>query len=427
VDRSVTGRPDSSSDDGTPLADDGTPLADDGVPPVGDPGVPAQVDDAGTPPPGDDVRRRVLARRRRRRWGLAALVVVFTGTFAAGSFVRLPYFTVAPGSVRNTEALISVEGATTFPDDEGELGYLTVSFSQATPFHLVRAWIDDDIEILDEGAALGGRGRDENQQINRQMMDTAKDVATAVALRSLGFEVNIVGSGAVVIRIEPGTPADGSLSPGDTVVGVDGRVVTTSLELTEALGAARPGQTVVLDVQRAAAALSAHGGGLPGTALPPEAVTVTLAAWPDDPARPLLGVQTTTRDLTYDFPFNVTIDSGNVIGPSAGLAFALGIVDVLTPGSLTGGRNVAITGTISLNGSVGRVGGVQQKAAAALGAGATVLIVPSEEADLARARVGDRMEVVPVDTFLDALEALARISGDRSVLDIVEAQQPAAA
>jgi Lon-like protease len=369
----------------------------------------------------------VLARRRRRGWRITAMAVLVFGVVVAGSFVRLPYYTVAPGSMRNTEALISVQGAPAYADDAGDLGYLTVSFMQATPFGMVRAWADSDIEVLSESDALGGRGRDENQQINRQMMDNAKDVAAAVALRSLGYDVRVVGSGAVVIRIEPGTPADGVLSPGDTIVGVNDSVVTTSLELTEALGAASPGTEVELEVQRASAAMSVHGGGLPAPDLPTEAVRVTLASWPDDSQRPLLGVQTTTRDLAYDFPFTVTIDSGNVIGPSAGLAFALGIVDVLTPGSLTGDRKVAVTGTIALNGDVGRVGGVPQKAAAAEGAGATVILVPEDEADAARQRVGGRLEVVPVATFTDALEALARISGDRTVLDIVQGQQATAA
>jgi Lon-like protease len=386
----------------------------------------AETDD-GVVHPAERIRGAVEARRRRTRWWMVTTAVVLAAVVVAGSFVRLPYYTVAPGSVRNTESLISVEGAPTYPDDAGELGYLTVSFMQATPFAMVRAWVDGDIEVLDEGTALGGRRRDENQELNRQMMDSAKDVATAVALRSLGYDVRVVGSGAVVVRIESGTPADGALSPGDTIVGVDGRAVTTSLELTEALGAATAGQQVVLDVQRVSAAVSVHGGGLPGTDLPVDKVTVILGAWPDDPARPLLGVQTTSRDLSYDFPFPVVIDSGNVIGPSAGLAFALGIVDVLTPGNLTGGRKVAVTGTISLNGVVGRVGGVPQKSAAALGAGATVLLVPVDEADAAIARVGDQMEVVPVATFTEALEALARISGDRSVLDSMEAGQLAAA
>jgi Lon-like protease len=375
----------------------------------------------------EELRRDTQAARRRRAWRITAFAVAIFTVVMIGSFVRLPYFTVAPGSVRNTEALISVQGAPSYPDTTGELGYLTVSFMQATPFGMVRAWIDGDIEVLSEQDALGGRDRNENQEINRQMMSNAKDVATAVALRTLGYDVQVVGSGAIVIRIQPDTPADGLLSPGDTIVGVDGAAVTTSIDLTDALGAATPGQEVVLEVQRASAAMAVHGGGLPSPDLPVDQVRVTLGAWPDDPERPLLGVQTTTRDLTYDFPFTVTIDSGNVIGPSAGLAFTLAIVDVLTPGSLTGDRKVAVTGTISLNGDVGRVGGVSQKSAAALGVGADVLLVPVEEADVARQRVGDSIEVVPVATFIEALEALARLSGDRSVLDLIEREQSLAA
>jgi PDZ domain-containing protein len=107
------------------------------------------------------------------------------------------------------------------------------------------------------------------------------------------------------------------------------------------------------------------------------------------------------------------------------LAFTLAVIDVLTPGNLTGGSTVAVTGTISPSGQVGRVGGVPQKAAAAMGAGATVYLVPVDEAEQARTRAGDAMEVVPVATLDEALAYLATISGDTSVVDMVAANRAA--
>jgi PDZ domain-containing protein len=107
------------------------------------------------------------------------------------------------------------------------------------------------------------------------------------------------------------------------------------------------------------------------------------------------------------------------------LAFTLAVIDVLTPGNLTGGSTVAVTGTISPSGQVGRVGGVPQKAAAAMGAGATVYLVPVDEAEQARRRAGDAMEVVPVATLDEALAYLATISGDTSVVDMVAANRAA--
>ena len=371
----------------------------------------------GAPQPDlpDDGARRGLSRRHRR---LAALVAVGVVVGLLGTFWRLPYYTLSPGSLRNTPPLITVEGAPTFTDD-GELGYLTVSFAQATPFSLVRAWIDDDIEVLDEATALGGRNLDENRALNARLMDNAKETATAVALDALGYDVELLGTGAAIVAVESETPAAGVLEVGDVVVGIDGTVVGTSGELTAAITALAVGTEVTLEVERHDAGSVAPEGTEPAPVV--EQVALTLGARPDDPAVAYLGVRSATRDGTWDLPFEVSVDSGNVIGPSAGLAFTLGIIDVLTPGSLTGGRVVAVTGTISPGGDVGVVGGVAQKAATAIGAGAGVYLVPAVELEAAEGRSAGAMEVVGVGTLLDALEALAEITGDRSVLDRVAA------
>ena len=365
--------------------------------------------------------------RRRVDWRVAGGVAVVVAVLLVGAFWRVPYFTVAPGSLRATEPLISVEGAPTYPDDAGEIGYLTVTFGQTTPFGLVRAWIDGDIEVLSEDQALGGLNRDENREVNEALMTNAKDTATAVALDALGYDVELLGTGSIVINVEDGTPAVGVVQPGDVIVSVDGEPVTTAVELTELLALAVPGQEVLLGVQpQSASMMVGHAGSQPPASTEPEReVSVTLAERPDEPGRAYLGVRSATRDATYNLPFEVTIDSGNVIGPSAGLAFTLAVIDVLTPGNLTGGRTVAVTGTISPSGQVGRVGGVPQKAAAAMGAGATVYLVPVDEAEQARTRAGDTMEVVPVATLDEALAYLATLSGDTSVVDIVAANRAA--
>lgn len=359
-------------------------------------------------------RRWPVRRRRRLSLALAGVAVLLL----VGTFWRLPYYTLSPGSLRNTPPLVTVEGAPTYSDD-GELGYLTVSFAQATPFSLLRAWVDEDIEVLDEETALGGRDLDENRALNARLMDNAKDTATAVALDALGYEVELLGTGAAIVGVEPSTPAAGVLQLGDVVVGVDGSPVTTSAELTDEMLARPPGTPVALRVERHDASVVAPEGSASDPVL--EDVTLTLAARPDDPTLAYLGVRSATRDATWDLPFVVEVDSGNVIGPSAGLAFTLGIIDVLTPGSLTGGQVVAVTGTITPSGDVGIVGGVPQKAATAIGAGARIYLVPSVEVPVAAARAGGAMEVVGVANLLEALEALAELTGDRSVVDRVTA------
>jgi len=127
----------------------------------------------------------------------------------------------------------------------------------------------------------------------------------------------------------------------------------------------------------------------------------------------MLGITLSPSDLVdYDLPIDVSIDSDRVGGPSAGLAFALAIVDVLTPGELTGGANVATTGTIRIDGSVGRVGGVKQKTFAALESDVELFIVPIDEEEEARSFAGDAMRVVGVETLDDAIEALSELGGN---------------
>ena len=126
-------------------------------------------------------------------------------------------------------------------------------------------------------------------------------------------------------------------------------------------------------------------------------------------------MSSTTRDLDYHLPFQVTVDSGAVGGPSAGLAFTLGIMDVLTPDSITGGHKVATTGTINADGTVGPVGGVHQKTIAVRESGAELFLVPSSEYDEAEKYAGS-LRVEKVDTVDDALRVLATIGGGTDVI-----------
>ena len=127
----------------------------------------------------------------------------------------------------------------------------------------------------------------------------------------------------------------------------------------------------------------------------------------DDPERAIIGIRDLEeRFVDFDFPIDVTIDSGNVGGPSAGLAFTLAVLDVLTPGELTGGHRVAVTGTMALDGTVGPVGGGAQKAITVRDGGYEAFLVPSDELEEVKAAVGDDLEVIAVDTLAEALEAL---------------------
>ena len=348
-------------------------------------------------------------RRIKRRWYvLGATVVIITVAVVAAALIKVPYYLLSPGSVRATEDLIQVDGAQTYPQD-GQVGYTTVSVQHATALGWLVAHLDDSITIYPEKAILGSSTPSENRQQNLQMMTDSKETAAAVALTKLGYDVNVTGTGAVVVQVAGTTddpaPATNILTVGDTIVSVGDTPITKSDELVTAMGAHKPGDVVELGVQ------PYKQDGSRTT----EARSVTLGARPDDASKAFLGVSSSTRDLDYHLPFQVSVDSGQVGGPSAGLAFTLGIMDVLTPDSITGGHKVATTGTINPDGTVGPVGGVHQKTIAVRDSGAELFLVPSSEYDEAEKYAGS-LRVEKVDTVDDALKVLATLGGGTDVI-----------
>jgi PDZ domain-containing protein len=339
----------------------------------------------------------VRARGNTRRIVAAVTLGLLAAFLVGAALVPLPYYLFKPGSVRDTEPLIAVNGTEVYASD-GSISYTTVSLRQASLLGLVQGWIDDDIDVFERDRVLQGRDVDENRQVNLRMMDDSKQVATQVALERLGYEVDVT-VGEVVVEVSDGMPADGVLEVGDIITAIDGEAFDDDADLPRLLSDEPPGDTIAATVQ------GAGGGG-------ERTIELALAAAPDDPDRGIIGVRLANVVLDYDFPVEVEIDTGDVGGPSAGLAFTLAIIDDLTPGDLTGGTRVAVTGTISGDGTVGPVGGTGQKAAAARQAGITLFLVPSDDYDAAVARAGDDLEVVAVDTLDEALAALENQGGN---------------
>jgi PDZ domain-containing protein len=329
-----------------------------------------------------------------------------TAFVVSAAVVPLPWYAFRPGSVRDTEPLVTVGGDTpTYPAD-GSIGYTTVSLRQTTLFGLIQGWLDDDVDIHPEDEVLGNRSSDENRSFNLQLMDNSKNVATQVALERLGYRVRVTSSGSTVLRVEPGSAAEGKLEVGDTIVAVGGERINDPEDLPNLMGDAAPGDRVTVTVES-----------LDGDR---RDVTMRLQASPDDPRKGIMGVMVQPRDLHYDFPVDVQIETGDVGGPSAGLAFTLAILDDLTPGELTGGERVAVTGEILADGTVGPIGGTAQKAAAVRQEGIGTFLVPRADYRDALTRAGD-VNVVPVDDLDDALHALADLGGNADDLPRVGA------
>jgi PDZ domain-containing protein len=233
--------------------------------------------------------------------------------------------------------------------------------------------------------------------------------------------------------VTPGLPADGLVESGETIIGLDGQPIEVWEDVVGLMRAHRPGDTVEVEVEdealerrtvhaevisRCEAAAIEHDR-LERLADEAEAAGEPAEPVPDLPEctaeleeSAIFGVIGSTRDLEFDFPVDVSIDAGDVIGPSAGLAFTLAVLDVLTPGELTGGARVATTGTINLDGSIGPVGGVRQKTVAVREADIDVFLVPSVEYEQAAAEAGDDLTVVAVDTLDEALAALDELGGN---------------
>lgn len=382
------------------MAESGTDTGTD--PRIGRPAAPGAAGWPAGPGDGRDARSR---RRTAGRVG-GAIVLVVLLVVLAGTVVRLPYVIISPGDATPVGGVVEVAGAPTFPA-EGELLFLTVSVSTRDPnvWRTLRAWLDDDRELRRKEDYLGTNTREEERQLNVALMEQSQLEATRVALEYLGYTVAVSGRGALVVAVLDDGPASGVLRAGDVVVAVDGRPITLGEELGAAVRRVPPGSTVVLTVARDGQRTD---------------VAVETGTAPEGPyaGQAFLGVSVATDDLTYDFPVDVRIDTGRVGGPSAGLAFSLAIIDEMTPGDLTGGAEVAVTGTIAGDGQVGPVGGVPQKAVTARQAGADLMLVPASEVEQARDRAG-RMAVVGVSTLEEALAALEAAGGDPVVLDEV--------
>jgi Lon-like protease len=229
--------------------------------------------------------------------------------------------------------------------------------------------------------------------MNVEAMADSKTTAQVLALRQLGY--TNLGVGAEVVDVQADMPAGPILKAGDVIVAIDGKKVASSSDAVAAIRARAPGDTLRMRVER-------------GTAAPFDAQAVLAA----DEGRPLLGVRLTTK---IKLPFEINIDSGRVVGPSAGLAYGLELLDLLTPGELTGGTSVAVTGELLSDGTVGPIGGVAQKAVAVRRAGIKVFLVPKENEAEARAHAGKNLEIRGVANFDEALKALGALEGSNAL------------
>ncbi|TVT16071.1 PDZ domain-containing protein [Amycolatopsis acidiphila] len=346
-----------------------------------------------TPPPSGGKRLT------RRGWTvlLSALLVIAFGL--TGAFVRVPYVAIGPGPTYDTlgqaggAPVIQISGRQTYPT-AGELRMTTVSLNdQITLFGALGLWASGRYALAPrEEYFKPGESDEQVQQENVQEFQDSQSNAEVAALRHLGFPIKVLAQ-----EVVGGSPADKVLAAGDRLLNVNGKQITQEDDVRTALAGTKAGQTISITFQ--------HGTDAPRTS------TLTLAANPDSTQpQGFMGLQPIDR---ADVPFDVKVSLQDVGGPSAGLMFALAIVDRLTPGEMVAGEHIAGTGEIDEKGNVGPIGGISFKVVGAREAGATVFLTPEQNCAEAAAAVPNGLKLVKVTTLDSALTALDDLKAGR--------------
>ena len=334
----------------------------------------------------------------------AVIVVVFVGILLGvlGSLIQLPYAVMRPGPISNVLGatthsdgsnadLIVINGHESFPTT-GSLDFTTVRINGGPGYpvnvwSVIGAWIDPRQDVYPVDAIFPPQQTQEQvQQENQAEMVDSQQEATAVALRAAGVAVTEKVS---IASVAVDAPSGTAFQAGDVLVSIGGTEITSADAARKAIQQATPGSTldVVVDRGGSKVALKPKTGASGG--------------------RTVIGV---VLKIDFQFPFSVSIDAGNVGGPSAGLMFSLAVIDKLTTGDLNDGKFVAGTGTIDSDGKVGSIGGITHKMMAAREAGATVFLVPADNCDEAKSAREDGLELVKVDSLTQAVDALHAIS-----------------
>ncbi|HLN04773.1 MAG TPA: PDZ domain-containing protein, partial [Acidimicrobiales bacterium] len=377
--------------------------------------------------------------RWRKRHTFGSIFAVLVVAAVVAYFIQLPFYAITPGSAPAVSSLITVPAS----HRHSHRGSVLLVYVELTPMRALYYpffWLDPNAAIDSSGSILGSETTAQYATEGEIDMSTAQQAATVVALTQLGYKVPVVALGALVYGILPGSPAaDAALQVGDVISKVNGAKVPTYLGLADKLEGFAPGTTVHL-------VAFAYPAGKPRT------VTLRLGAfrvvgvgnnatvscfsegkgtrykiWKvptvtggKPHAIACLGIYPQgsggvavdgTAFKVGPLPVKVNLSSEGIVGPSAGLAFTLGLMQELDPADLTGGLKVAASGTMSIDGSVGDVGGVAQKTIAVRGAGATVFFVPVQEYAVAKSKAGPNLKVYAVSSIDQVIKILESLGG----------------
>ncbi len=320
--------------------------------------------------------------------------MVAAGLLIGAWNLALPFYAFSPGPVGDALDAVSASEVEVYQPDQ-ELLMLTVSSQEVNPIEALIAGIDPTVDLVRREAVRRPDETDEEfVSRNQASMDLSKETAITLALRRLGYEVETSSDGVAIAEVVETAPAADVLQVNDVIIAVEGIAVELPAEIGAALAGKRPGDVITLDFTRDDEAISAE---------------VELIARDENPAEPLIGISVAALNPRFEFPFPIEIDAGLIGGPSAGIMYTLAIMELLSPGSLSSGQIIAGTGTIDVDGNVGGIGGVRQKVVAAEAAGAEVMLVPTSNYEEALTAPRNGIELIPVATLDEALDALAKL------------------
>ncbi|MEV6173452.1 PDZ domain-containing protein [Streptomyces sp. NPDC051954] len=356
----------------------------------------------------------------RRTATMLASTLILIALLCAGVFITVPYSEMSPGPTVNTlgdhdgEPVLQIDGRKTYATS-GHLNMTTVRVTSADyRMNLVEAvygWLAHDNKVVPHDTLYpDGKTEEQSTQENAEEFSQSQESAKVAALKALKVPVQ---SWVIVSTVLKNSPAEGKLHAGDVIKAVDGTAVKKPEDVAELVTKHKPGEDVDFTIVPAEEQAAAEKEQRAATKTDKVTITTTNSADTGE-NRAIVGISAGTD---HTFPFTIDIKLADVGGPSAGLMFALGIYDKLTPGSLTGGTFVAGTGTIDDAGKVGPIGGIEMKTVGAREKGARYFLTPADNCAAAADDTPKGLTLVKVNTIDDALGALKDIrSGDTADL-----------
>ena len=283
---------------------------------------------------------------------------------------------------------------------DGSLFQLTVRRDEANLLIYLWSMVNDSYDLYPREVILpDGVTPQELSEISIQNMRTSENVAIAVALKNLGYDITSKGDGVAVVGILDDSPVRDKLKKGDLLISINNKSISTATEFISTLRTYSIGETISIGLMREVDEIKKD-----------LSIETTLIEHVEYEGEPMVGFLATTVNQRFDFPFEIDIKTGNVGGPSAGLMMALNVYNNLTQDDITNSLIIAGTGTIEIDGSVGPVGGIRQKVIAAKRAGSQLILVPTANFKEASPFSTDETAIVAVDSFEEALKVISDYS-----------------